>query len=96
MTDSIQNIITSIATKAKRMKMRNTRLEEENTTLRETVFKHLATISTLKTELEALNTKDNIQQIKTNNKVDAKKVRTMIDNYIKIIDNSIASIKQQD
>ncbi len=96
MSDSIQNIITSIATKAKRMKMRNTRLEEENTTLRETVFKHLATISTLKTELEALNTKDNIQQIKTSNKVDAKKVRTMIDNYIKIIDNSIASIKQQD
>jgi predicted nuclease with TOPRIM domain len=96
MADAISEILSSIQSKIKRLKQRNDRLEEENAVLRETVFKHLGTIGELKQALETKETSKVISEISQNEKVDAKKVRSMIDQYIKLIDNSIATLKQKD
>ena len=95
MSNVILDIIASINTKVKRIQQRNSRLLTENTELRETVFKHLQTIDSLKKQLAEKDELAVANTVAQSQNVEAKKIKSTIDSYIKIIDNTIATLKQK-
>lgn len=95
MSNVILDIIASINTKVKRIQQRNSRLLTENAELRETVFKHLQTIDSLKKQLAEKDELAVANTVAQSQNVEAKKIKSTIDSYIKIIDNTIATLKQK-
>jgi predicted nuclease with TOPRIM domain len=95
MNEAVQNILSNISVKINRLKQRTKRLEDENNVLRETVFKHLSTIDDINKKMEQLKGDKLVDEISKNSKLNAKQIIKSIDNYIKVIDNSIANLKQQ-
>jgi predicted nucleic acid-binding Zn-ribbon protein len=95
MADNIENIISSISEKAKRLKEKTIRLEKENKTYRETIFKHLAAISNLQNQLKSAQASKNADVVATYTNADIGKLKKDIDQYVKVIDKAMAQLQKE-
>ena len=89
---NIENLLSEITEKAKKLKTRSERLEQENKELRNSVFTYLKELETQKNEIEFLkiDLAKNEAELKTS--VDNKKLHKELDKYILLVDKCISSI----
>ncbi len=93
MENNIENTLASISQKIKRLKARNTKLENENAELRASVFDYLQQLDLYKKANEKAITSMHTREISEVSKIDKKILRKDIDKYILMIDKCIASMK---
>lgn len=87
-------MVSEIAAKVTKLKLRTERLEKENEALRNSVFNYLKELDLQKNEIAQLN-----EQLKNNVppaslEANKKKLQKEIDKYISLIDKSIESVQQ--
>lgn len=87
-------MVSEIAAKVTKLKLRTERLEKENEALRSSVFNYLKELDLQKNEIAQLKEqlKNNIPQPSL--EADKKKLQKEIDKYISLIDKSIESVRQ--
>lgn len=93
MENNIDNTLASISQKIKKIKARNTKLENENAELRASIFEYLQQLDVYKKANEKAITSMHTREIGDVSKIDKKILRKDIDKYILMIDKCIASMK---
>jgi hypothetical protein len=91
----INEIISEIERKSKRLLTRVDRLEKENTELRKSVFDYLEKMEKQKTEIEKIKSELKITQLSKSIPSEKKALQKEIDKYIYLIDKCIASVKTE-
>jgi nitrate/nitrite-specific signal transduction histidine kinase len=88
------SILSEIATKVTKLKLRNDRLEKENEELRNSVFNYLKELDLQKNEITHLQ--EQLSNNKTHSRLasEKKNLQKELDKYISLIDKSIESIQQ--
>jgi chromosome segregation ATPase len=88
----INNIISDIESKAKRLKVRMERLEKENEELRNSVFEYLGKLEANQQECFTLKKEIETAKIGQLLQVDKKQTKREIDKYIHMIEKCISAI----
>jgi chromosome segregation ATPase len=91
----INEIISEIERKSKRLLTRVDRLEKENTELRKSVFDYLEKMEKQKTEIEKIKSELKITQLSKSIPSEKKALQKEIDKYIYLIDKCIATVKTE-
>lgn len=91
----INEIISEIERKSKRLLTRVDRLEKENIELRKSVFDYLEKMEKQKTEIEKIKSELKITQLSKSIPSEKKALQKEIDKYIYLIDKCIASVKTE-
>jgi|688.fasta_scaffold586756_2 chromosome segregation ATPase len=91
----INEIISEIERKSKRLLTRVDRLEKENTELRKSVFEYLEKLEKQKNEIETIKSQLKITQMSKSLPSEKKALQKEIDKYIYLIDKCIATVKTE-
>jgi prefoldin subunit 5 len=95
MAHNIEQLIISISDKAKRLKEKVNRLEKENQAYRETIFKHLSTISSLQNQLKTMQASNNGIAVAQHTNTDIIQLKKDIDKYVRVIDKAMAQLQKE-
>lgn len=92
MESTVEIQLNEIRSKIGRIKNRNQRLEQENETLRKSVFDYLQQLDNQKKETAKLHQMMQHEQIGQSLTADKKKLQKELDKYILMIDKCIAAV----
>ena len=95
MSDNLQQYLSEISSKIKKIKLRNQRLEAENEELRKSVFTYLQQLDAQKREIEKLTESATNASIGNAISKDKKILHKEIDKYILMIDKCIAGVNSK-
>jgi len=91
MPSPLQESADQLGRKIRKMKQRLLRLEEENQSLKQSVFKYLSEIEQLKNEMKEVQAEQHTRSIPASSR--KKILQKEIDQYILLIDKCMATIQ---